>query len=130
MAEKRGQYQYNDDGTISQLVGGDINLDGSNAAIPVDIQARYAESIQTHNAVVNPSAAASSFIPCEKFSELVCHMNVAGTILVEWSVDGTAVVSDETFTSVKIARVKGAAPFVRVKITATGTVTAYAYLLA
>jgi hypothetical protein len=101
MAEKRGQYVYNDDGTVSQLVsisGADSNGGGlgisTNEVLPVDIQARLSQTIQTHSGVsIAPSGSSGSvWIDCDGFDKLaITTLNDASkslAISVQWSHDG------------------------------------------
>ena len=94
MAEKRGQYQYNDDGSVSSLVAGDIAIEESKAIVPVDIQARLSQTIQTHSGVtVAPTTGTndSAWIDCDGFVDVaISQINDALTashVHVFWSHD-------------------------------------------
>ncbi|MDM5155837.1 hypothetical protein QUF88_19190 [Bacillus sp. DX1.1] len=112
-----------------------ISIADSEIMVPVEVQGRLSQLIQTHNAVSNPAASKSAWIKCidpatGSYSEITVNSNIAGTIKLEWSNDGATVVSDESFSTTKIARAKVALPWVRVDLTATGTVTTYTLLQA
>jgi hypothetical protein len=72
----------------------DATLMGSNIINPVDIQARYSQTIQTHNAVsVGVSSASNSaWIDCNGFSDVaISFVNDAATNMnleLRWSHDG------------------------------------------
>jgi hypothetical protein len=74
-----------------------VSLAGSNVIQPVDIQARYATTIQTHNAVsVSASgSAAGSWIDCSNFTEIgITVMNDAATsngAYLDYSNDGVTI---------------------------------------
>jgi hypothetical protein len=101
MATKSGNYIYNDDGSVSTQVGGNVGLDSSNAIIPIDIQSRLASTIQTHNAVSVGASAESlgTWIPCDGFDKVSVTMkNDAGTasfITLQWSSDGSSVCGED-----------------------------------
>jgi hypothetical protein len=78
------------------------NVKGSDIIQPVDIQARYAQTIQMHNAVSVPATtgtSASAWIDCNGFSEIAYTlMNDAGTTNyadIHWSHDGVTYHSAE-----------------------------------
>jgi hypothetical protein len=109
MAEKRGQYQYHDDGTTSQLVSGDISIKESTAIVPVDIQARLASTIQTHNAVsvaANTTSIPTTWMDCDGFDKLgITVLNDAGTPSssgVYWSNDGVNIHGVESTTAASV----------------------------
>ena len=105
MAEKRGQYYYNDNGTISQLVsieGTDSNIT-TNDIIPMEIQSRLASTIQTHNAVsvgASGNSTSASFIDCDGFDKVALTLlNDAATnsqVDIYWSHDGSSNHGQET----------------------------------
>lgn len=95
MAEKRGNYEYRDDGTVGTLVTAETIIEGAEATVPVDIQSRYATTIQTHNAVSVPlsSTSTGSFIDVDgfdKISVIATNDNTTSTWAVNliWSIDG------------------------------------------
>jgi hypothetical protein len=94
MAEKRGQYKYQDDGTVAQLVSGEAEVT-TNEVIPVDVQARLSQTIQTHSgaSIVNGTGSfgTATWIDCDGFSEIaITFLNsgaTASVIDVDWSND-------------------------------------------
>lgn len=103
-------------------------------ALPVDIQSYLSQTIQTHNAVVNPASASSAWIACDQFQWLAVHCNIAGaTYQLDWSFDGSTVFDSDSYVqsgTVRSSRQYAVAPFVRLTLTATGTTSAYVYLSA
>jgi hypothetical protein len=79
-----------------------VNITGSDVMQPVEIQGRYAQTIQTHNAVnVGASGTSNStWIDCNGFDRLAGTMkNDASTnssINVFWSNDGVTTHGNET----------------------------------
>lgn len=108
MAEKRGQYQYNDDGTVSQLVSiTEAAANGSGLGVttgdilPVDIQSRYAQTIQTHNAVsVATGWSNGLWQDADGFDKVAVTLkndaSTSNTANIEWSNDGVAIQGVET----------------------------------
>lgn len=85
-----GQPIADNNGLQTKIVASDIQQ-------PVEIQGRYATTIQTHNAVnilASGSSVSTTWIDCNGFSELaITLLNDAGTnsaIDIQWSNDGTA----------------------------------------
>jgi hypothetical protein len=115
MAEKRGQYQYHDDGTTSQLVSGDISIKESAAIVPVDLQARLASTIQTHNAVSVPlstSSTSTSWIDTDGFCDvsvtLMNDANATNQVNILYSHDGITTQGEEVILA-NAARQRGKA---------------------
>jgi hypothetical protein len=97
MAEKRGQYQYNDDGTVSQLVH-NTNETAETSTVAIDHQATLTNTAVTHtSATIAPGAGngqATWQLTPEGMSEFVTNMtmDVGNTQVytnVFWSEDGT-----------------------------------------
>lgn len=95
MAEKRGQYQYNDDGTVSALVH-TTNSPDANSVVPMDKQAQLKQQIENNTTALGASATytGASFDTMAdgvNFTWLtgVVYSNVAGTLFIDQSVDGT-----------------------------------------
>jgi hypothetical protein len=92
--------KQNGDGTYSALQ----HLTGSDMILPVDIQSKLAQTIQTHNAVsvgaTNGSSAQTSFMDCDGFDKLAITVNADATIqfsaTITWSNDGTSIHGVET----------------------------------
>jgi hypothetical protein len=68
----------------------------SDVILPIDIQSRYAQTIQTHNAVSVPASGSSSstlWIDCDGFTNVAFTLyNDAGTnstVQLSWSHDGS-----------------------------------------
>ena len=110
MAEKRGQYLYNDDGTVSMLVaiaGPGGELEGSLATLPFDHQATLVNTAVTHtNTVVAPASsspqAAWQPVP-EGMTEFINNLSMDTAVAncytnVQWSEDGTIIVGTSTIT--------------------------------
>lgn len=88
-------------------------------------------TVQTHNAVVNPSNNAGAWIDCRGKLYINAICNIASTFKIEWSNNGSTVAGDETSgASVKLYKTFVVMPYARVVLTATGTATAYATLQA
>lgn len=145
MAEKRGQFQYNDDGSVAQLVAGEVET-RSNEIAPVEIQARYSQTIQTHtNAVVAPTNGVSDSVwfDTEGFDKIAISLkNDASTnsvVELHWSHDNSnrtgleAVMAASTL-SERVAITDTKARYVKVRITnqdaAAHTMNAWIYLKA
>lgn len=81
----------------------DINVNASAVIQPVDVQARYAQTIQTHSAtVITPSTTSvqSSWMDCNGFDKVaITLLNDAATSSdssISWSHDGSTVQGKET----------------------------------
>lgn len=145
MAEKRGQYKYNDDGTISQLVSGESEVT-TNDTLPVDIQARLSKSEQTHSGVtIAPStwSTAGSWIDCSTFYDLGINLTNSlaqdTAIDIVWSHNGTTISGREADIKPGLLLEKAfltqtKAPYVRIDVfnkhTAPVTINTWAYLKA
>ena len=145
MAERRSQWEYRDDGTVAQLTTADTTLKESQLIVPVDIQSRFATTIQTHSSVmITPSGNNSSaYIDCDGFNEVAFTLrNDAVTASfgnVQWSNDGTTVHGEDSNAipsstpQVKSANVSVKARYVRLQLNngdtgAAHTMSAWAYL--
>lgn len=88
----------NGDGTVSQRV----SLSGSNVIQPVDIQSRYSQTIQTHNAVSvgANNYSVGSWIDTNGFDKIAVSLLNDGAFIcsidVHWSNDGVTQHSWET----------------------------------
>jgi hypothetical protein len=111
MATKSGNYVLLDDGTWAQQVqiaGTDasssstgalgVNVKQADAIIPVDIQNKLAQTIQTHSGSVvapNGGSASGSYIDCDGWDNVVVHLNASlsatgdSEIRLLWSNDGS-----------------------------------------
>jgi hypothetical protein len=107
MAEKRGQYVYHDDGSVSSLVsiagaedsgsGGALQTT-TNDILPMEVQARYATTIQTHSGVSilpntwNNGAWVDSYVDGAPLTYLGISINMTSgtgmTLVVGFSHDG------------------------------------------
>jgi hypothetical protein len=120
-------------------------LTGSNVAQPVDIQARYAQTIQTHSGVtIAPSgnSTQSSYIDCDGFDRIAVtspsDANHAGTVELIWSNDGSSIHFYDTISTAATGTRGGEtsikARYVKVNLknadAAPHTMNAWAYLKA
>jgi hypothetical protein len=112
MPTKSGAYVYLDDGTSAQqvYVGNQIDTNIQ----PVEIQSRYASTIQTHNAVsVGASSwSYSSWYDCDGFDKVGVKMkNDASTptaLNIQWSDDNSTTMYDEALVGSGTPNTKGA----------------------
>lgn len=123
---KQGNYQYNDDGTVSQLVESNTTLAASNVIQPIDIQSHYQQAIQTHNAIsINAGAiSGGSWISTDGFDKISVNtkadVSTSYTLNIDWSFDNsnqtgsTSLASGTGVTKAAITDVM--APFFRVTI--------------
>lgn len=95
---RQGNYQYNDDGTVSQITESSTTLNASNVIQPIDIQSHLQTTIQTHNAVSVATVTASngtSWLDTDGFDKIaVTLLNDASTsssLSIQWSSDGTTI---------------------------------------
>jgi hypothetical protein len=121
-----------------------VQLNGSNIAQPTDIQSRYAQTIQTHNAVSVGASSISygSWIDADGFDKVgITFKNdgsVTSTIYVYYSNDGVSECGFDTIPTATNATKKAVfdigARYVRVGVhngdTAAHTMSAWAYLKA
>jgi hypothetical protein len=146
MPTKSGKYVYLEDGSNAEQVYV-ANPGDTNSIIPIDIQSRYAQTIQTHNAVSVGSSngySDSSWIDADGFDKIAITMkNDAGTssyVDIHWSHDGANRIGIEfgvipsNVNAEKSAITDIKARYVRVRVvnadTIAHTMTAYAYLKA
>ena len=98
MAEKRGQYLYNDDGTVSMLVaiaGPGGELEGSLAMLPMDKQAQGKKQIESNTTPLGISATYTgvgfdTMANGENFNWLtgLVRADQTGTLNIQQSDDG------------------------------------------
>lgn len=103
MAEKRGQYQYHDDGTTSQLVSGGVSLEESAVIIPTDVQAILAEPVVMLAAkpiTAGSWDATSTYTDVQVFSKLAvkvkADVSCAYQVDLYWSADQSTVDNVQT----------------------------------
>lgn len=128
-----------------QSIKGFVTILASEIAVPIDVQAHYAKTIQTHNAVsVGASGNSnSSYIDCDGFDKVAFTvLNDAATnssVETHWSNDGinahgaeTLIVQSTSPNKVGISDIK--ARYVRVQLknadTVAHTMSAWVYLKA
>jgi hypothetical protein len=96
MPTKSGKYVYLEDGSNAEQVYV-ANPGDTNSIMPIDIQSRYAQTIQTHNAVsvATTATSASSWIDCDGFDKIAGTLKNDATttsnITIDWSNDGATV---------------------------------------
>jgi hypothetical protein len=102
MAEKRGQYQYNDDGTVSQLVH-NTNETAETSMIGVDFQAQGKVQIESNTTPLGISATYTgagfdTMKDGENYNWLTGTVtsDQTGTLYVQQSIDGTNWVSTDS----------------------------------
>lgn len=98
MAEKRGNYEYRDDGTNAQLVTADVTIEESVGQLPIDHQATLVNTAVTHTSAVVANGAASTQatwqpVP-EGMSEVITNLVIDAAVTsvwtnIHWSEDGT-----------------------------------------
>jgi hypothetical protein len=95
MAEKRGQYKYQDDGTVAQLVSGEAEVT-TNDIFPTDKQAQLKTQIENNTtplgiSAVYTGASFDTMADGVNFTWLtgIVRADVAGTLFIEQSSDGT-----------------------------------------
>jgi hypothetical protein len=129
----------------AQRVKGDVTVAESTILQPVDIQARYSQTIQTHNAVsVGANGwGASSWIDCNGFDKLALTLlndaSTASKAVIHWSHDGithhgeTSILSSEA-TAKRTSITDVQARYARININNADTVShimsAWVYLKA
>jgi hypothetical protein len=140
------QYFLNDKNQWATRVEGDISLKESQIIQPVDVQARYGQTIQTHNAVsVGANGTSDSvWIDCGGFDKLAITLlndaNAESLMFASWSNDGINTHGYETVGAKSVIKqnqgeVPVKARYVKVRIqnydaTVSHTMSAWAYLKA
>lgn len=141
-----GQHYLNANGDWVTRVGGEISVGESLAVVPVDIQKRYAETIQTHNAVsvALSGSSNSTYIDCDGFDKLAINLkndgNTSSQVNLLWSSDGSSQIGYETILTSGTSQYRSAisdikARYVLVQIqnldaSLAHTMSSYAYLKA
>ena len=135
---------YYEDGVKYET--GHANIQEAGIMIPVDIQSRYSQTIQTHNAIVltTVNSKSGAWIDCGSFEKIACTLltEVATDktlIQFHWSNDGVVLHGRDSFTGIPVMAEKSfiaetKARYVRIQIqnndTVSHTVSAWAYLKA
>jgi hypothetical protein len=143
---QQGNFQYNDNGTVSQLTEANATVGASTIIVPIDIQSRLASTIQTHNAVsVGISGLSnSSWIDTDGFSDvaisLINDAATATTVDLNWSSDGATQQGFETLLSSSTNRRRSGSTSTKMRYlqvvlnngdaSLAHTMSAYAYLKA
>jgi hypothetical protein len=114
-----------------------IKHSASDIIQPVEIQSRYASTIQTHNAVsiaINTWSIESSWHSTDGFDRLACSLiddaNISNGLVVYWSYDGSTIHGQDTVIAISakqtgsgITDVK--APYFKISLGNTDTVAAH-----
>jgi hypothetical protein len=93
---RQGNYQYNDDGTVSQLTSSDSTINQVNAIVPFDKQAQLKTQIENNTTALGISATYTgatfdTMADGTNFSIITVSAasDQTGTLLLQQSADGT-----------------------------------------